>query len=184
MHKPQKTSLHAGKGFVLVSFFSPFIFFLPCQISLVVEEPLRLDCLGCSEPLPERLVGAFTGYSQRNILGATLWFHSIVQTVQLLINAEEWLTERLLVSSDLTDVFIDLYFWSDTILTSKAQITHYRWGRKLGLDWKFPDGAEAREAIGLIPRFSPTPEAACAYAASLHLLWEGRSGSQNCRNLK
>lgn len=68
-------------------FFPPFIFFfLPCQISLVVEESLRLDCLGCSEPLPERLVGAFTSYSQGNILGATLSFASIVQTVQLLIN--------------------------------------------------------------------------------------------------
>lgn len=48
--------------------------------------------------------------------------------------------------------------------------------KKQGLGSKSPDGAEVSEAIDLIPRFSPTPEAACAYAASLHLLWEGRPG--------
>lgn len=48
------------------------------------------------------------------------------------------------------------------------------WWKKQGLYLKFPDGAEVSGTIGLIPRFSPTPEAACACAASLHLLWEGR----------
>lgn len=92
---------------------------------------------------------------------------------------EDWLIERLLVSSDLTEGFIYLYSWSDAILNSKAQITHFRWGGKLGLDWKFPDGAEVRKTIGLIPRFSPTPEAACVCAASLHLLWIETAGTQN-----
>lgn len=69
------------------------------------------------------------------------------------LGEEDWLIERLLVSSDLTEVFIYLYSWSDAILNSKAQITHFRWGRRLSLDWKFPDGAEVGETIGLIPRF-------------------------------
>lgn len=61
------------QGFCFGYFFPPiYLFLLPCQISLVVEESLRLDCLCCSEPLPGRLVGAFMSYSQDNILGATL----------------------------------------------------------------------------------------------------------------
>lgn len=74
------------QGFCFGCFFPHLSFLLPCQISLVVEESLRLDCLCCSEPLTERLVGAFTSCSQGNILGATLCFASMVQTVQLLIN--------------------------------------------------------------------------------------------------
>lgn len=66
---------------------------------------------------------------------------------------EDWLIERLLVSCDLTEEFIYLYSWSDAILNSKAQITHFRWGRKLSLDRKFPDGADVGDTIGLIPRF-------------------------------
>lgn len=74
------------QGFCFGCFFPHLSFLLPCQISLVVEESLRLDCFCCSEPLTERLVGAFTSCSQGNILGATLCFASMVQTVQLLIN--------------------------------------------------------------------------------------------------
>lgn len=48
---------------------------------------------------------------------------------------EDWLIERLLVSSDLTEVFyLLIYFPEATLFLSKTQLTHFRWGRKQGLD--------------------------------------------------
>lgn len=64
MQRTWKTPLCTGKGFVLFFFFSIYLL-LPCQISLVVDESLRLDCSEWSEPLPKRLVGAFTRRGSR-----------------------------------------------------------------------------------------------------------------------
>lgn len=57
--------LCTAKDFVLVCF--PFIFL--CQISLVMEEPSRIDLGDLSQPLPKRWVGALT----RSGSGPTFW---------------------------------------------------------------------------------------------------------------